>query len=50
MPHSAVLTAVLAVLLGQDTLSPSLLLGAVLGIAAALLSSISDIKEKKKQP
>lgn len=47
MPMSAVVTSVMAILLGQDKLSPSLVMGAFLGLAASLISAIGDIREKK---
>ena len=48
MPLSAVVTGVVAVALGQDTLSASLVIGAVLGLAASLMSGIGDVKAKEK--
>ena len=48
MPFSAVITGVIAVINGQDSPSLALLLGAILGIAASLLSAFGDIKEQKK--
>ena len=47
MPFSAVITGVIAVIGGQDAPSWSLLIGAVLGIAASLLSAYGDIREQK---
>ena len=44
MPFSAVVTGALAVLIGQDQPSLSLLLGAALGFAAALMSSFDDLR------
>ena len=48
MPFSAVVTGILATLSGQDQPTWSLLIGAVLGIGASLLSAFGDIKEKKQ--
>ena len=47
MPFSAVVTGIIAVLNGQDNFMPSLLIGAVLGITASLLSAFGDIREQK---
>lgn len=47
MPFSAVITGIIAVIGGQDSPSWSLLIGAVLGIAASLLSAYGDIREQK---
>lgn len=49
MPLSAVVTGVFAVLVGQDTLSASLVLGAVIGLAASFTSSAGDILERKRE-
>ena len=46
MPLSAVVTGVVAVALGQDSLSWSLIVGAVLGLAASFMSGIGDVREK----
>ena len=48
MPMSAVVTGVVAIALGQDVLSPSLVIGALLGLTASFMSAIGDIREKKK--
>lgn len=48
-PFSAVVTGVLAVIIGMDSISPSLIIGAILGLAAALLSSFGDLKESEKE-
>ena len=48
MPCSAVVTGVLSVALGMDTLTLSFGLGAGISFLAALLSSISDITENGK--
>ena len=48
MPFSAVITGVIAVLNGQDAPSWSLLIGAVLGITASLMSATGDMKEQKE--
>lgn len=49
MPFSAVVTSVIAVLSGQDSPTWSLLLGAILGITASLLSAAGDIAESKNE-
>ena len=46
MPLSAVVTSLFAVIMGQDTFSLSLLIGAVLGIAASIVSGIGDVEKK----
>jgi len=48
MPFSAVITGVFAVIIGQDSLTRELLVGAVLGLAAGFLSAAGDIKDKEK--
>ena len=45
MPLSAVATSLFAVMIGQDTLSPSLVIGATLGIVAGITSGIGDLKK-----
>ena len=45
MPFSAVVTGIVAVILGMDTVSRTLIVGAILGLAAALMSSLGDLKE-----
>ena len=49
MPLSAVVTGVFAVAVGQDTLSPSLVVGAALGLCASFMSSDGDILERKRE-
>ncbi len=49
MPFSAVVTGILSVIAGEDTLSLTFILGAALGLVAALLSSVGDILEEKKK-
>ena len=49
MPFSAVVTGVFALILGQDEPSVTLLIGAILGLAASFLSSAGDIIENKRQ-
>lgn len=49
MPFSAVVTGVVAVILGMDTVSYTLVIGAILGLVASLISSISDVMESKKE-
>lgn len=48
MPFSAVVTGLFAVILKQDTLSTSLVIGAVLGIAAGIISGLGDMDKKKE--
>lgn len=48
MPFSAVVTGIVAVILGMDTISWTLIVGAILGLAAALMSSFGDLKESQK--
>ena len=48
MPFSAVVTGVVSVILGMDTLSTTLIIGAVLGLAASFMSSADDIMENKR--
>ncbi len=45
MPFSAVITGIVAVIFGMDQISWTLVVGAILGLAAALLSSFGDLKE-----
>jgi len=49
MPFSAVVTGVLSIIIGTDKLSPNLVIGALLGFVAAMLSGIDDLRESKKQ-
>ncbi len=49
MPFSAVVTGVVSVILGMDTVSWTLVVGAILGLAAALMSSLGDLNESKKE-
>ena len=49
MPFSAVITGVFALILGQDEPSVTLLIGAILGLAASFLSSAGDIVENKRK-
>ena len=46
-PFSAVITGVLSVLVGTDTLNLNLVLGSILGLVAIFLSSFEDIFKKK---
>lgn len=46
MPFGAVVTGVLSVLLGNDTLNLNLVLGGILGISAVILSGLDDMKKK----
>ena len=47
-PFSAVITGVLSVLVGTDTLNLKLVLGSILGLIAIFLSSFEDIFKKDK--
>lgn len=47
-PFSAVVTGVLSVIIGMDDVTPSLVIGAILGLGAALLSSLGDLRESAK--
>ena len=49
MPFSAVISGVCSVLFGTDTLTLNLVLGAGIGFAAAILSSVADILYKRKK-
>lgn len=49
MPFSAVVTGIVSVILGMDKISWTLVIGAILGLAAALLSSFGDLAESKKE-
>ena len=49
MPFSAVVTGIVAVILGMDTISYTLVIGAILGLAASFMSSAGDILENKKK-
>ena len=46
--YLVVVVFIFAVLGGQDKPTLSLLIGAILGITASLLSAVGDIKEKKQ--
>ena len=48
MPFSAVVTGIVAVIIGMDTLSYTLVIGAVIGLIASLISSFADLMESKK--
>lgn len=48
MPFSSVVTMLISVLAGTDGLSPSLFIGAVVGLAAIILSGLSEREPKKK--
>ena len=49
MPFSAVITGIVSVILGMDSLSSTLIIGAALGLAASFMSSAGDIMENKKE-
>ena len=49
MPFSAVVTGVMSLIIGMDTLSTEFVLGALISLAAVILSSIADIKYEKKE-
>lgn len=48
MPFSAVVTGIVAVILGMDTVSSNLIIGAILGLGASFICAASDIMENKK--
>ena len=48
MPFSSVVTGIAAVILGMDTVSSTLVIGAILGLIASLISGIGDVAESKK--
>lgn len=47
MPFSAVVTGIISVLTGTDVLSWNLVVGAILGVASAILSGLSDTLTEK---
>lgn len=47
MPFSAVVTGIISVAMGTDVLSWNLVLGAILGVASAILSGLSDTLTEK---
>lgn len=49
MPFSAVITSVLSVIVGSDTLNLNLVIGGILGLIAIFLSGIEDSNVKKKE-
>ena len=49
MPFSSVITGFFAVAIGQDTLSPSLVIGAVLGVIACVASGFGELEKKPKE-
>ena len=49
MPFSAVITGIVSVILGMDSLSSTLIIGAALGLVASFMSSAGDIMENKKE-
>ena len=48
MPFSAVVTGVMSLAVGMDTLSTEFVVGALISLVAVILSSIADIKYEKK--
>ena len=48
MPFSSVVTVLVSVLLGKDTVTPSLVIGAVLGLAAIVISGLAERERPKK--
>ena len=48
MPFSAVVTGIVSVILGMDSLSDTLVIGGILGLVASLISSASDMMENKR--
>ena len=49
MPFSATVTVIASVILGQDTLSYELVIGAVLGLVAIILSGLGDREKSPKK-
>ena len=49
MPLSAVITGLVAVMIGQDKPTLTLLIGALLGVVAGIICSIGDTKESRKK-
>ena len=49
MPFSAVVTGIFSVVIGQDEPTSTLLIGAILGLAAGFLSAIGDNMDKKAE-
>ena len=47
MPFSAVVTGILSIITGKDTLSFYLIFGAILGLIAIFMPSYDDIKESR---
>jgi drug/metabolite transporter (DMT)-like permease len=48
MPFSSVVTVLVSVLLGKDTVTPSLAIGAVLGLAAIVISGLAEREKTDK--
>lgn len=48
MPFSSVVTVLVSVLLGKDTVTPSLAIGAVLGLAAIVISGLAEREKTEK--
>ncbi len=49
MPFSSVVTAIISVSIGQDALTAYLIIGAILGVIAAIVSDFDPAKFKKKK-
>ena len=49
MPFSSVITSFFAVSIGQDALSPSLVIGAVLGVIACVASGFGELEKTPKE-
>lgn len=49
MPFSAAITGIFAVIIGQDEPSYTLLIGALIGLAAGILSAVGDTKDGGKE-
>ena len=47
MPFSSAVTGIFAIIIGQDQLTATLLIGVFLGLAASFMSASSDISERK---
>ena len=48
MPFSSIITGILSVLIGMDTLNTSLVIGAVLGFIAMIICAFGNMQSDKK--